>query len=56
MIICFSMNLGSAEQVSVKMKSHAAVKSLREHKNVTGFLVLEVPMLVNPFFLFLCPG
>lgn len=56
MIICFSMDLGSAGQVSVKLKSHAAVESLREHKNVTGFLALEVPMLVNPFFLFLCPG
>lgn len=54
--ICFSMNLGSTEQVFVKLKPHAAVELLREHKNVTGFLALEVLMLVNPFFLFLCPG
>jgi len=56
MIMCFSVNLGSTEQVSVKLKSHTAVESLRQQKNVTGFLALEVPMLVNPFFLFLCPG
>lgn len=44
------MNLGSAEKASVKLKSHAAVESLREHQNVTGFLALEVPMSVNPLF------
>lgn len=50
MIICFSMNLGSTEQVSVKLKSHAAVESLKELKNMKGFFALEVSMLVSAFF------
>lgn len=56
MMIYFSMNPGSDKQVAVRLKSHTAAEPLGEYKNVTEFLALEVPVLVNSFFLFLCPG